>query len=81
MGLLSMPWSGLLRVFEEVAAKAEDELYSVDNVKAELIALHRRFEAGGMSEEEFDRLEVEILQRLKANEAHQRSHARARRSA
>ena len=44
MGLLSAPFRGLLRVFEEVAQRAEHELYDDDAVKAELLDLYQRLE-------------------------------------
>jgi hypothetical protein len=64
MGLLTAPFRGLLRVFEEVAERAEQELYDEDGVKAELTDLYRRLEAGSLSEEAFALREAELVDKL-----------------
>jgi len=70
MGLLSAPFRGLLRVFEEVAQRAEHELYDDDAVKAELLDLYQRLEAGSLGSDEFERREAELVARLEEIEAH-----------
>ncbi len=72
MGLLSLPFRGLLRIFEEVADRAEKELYDEDAVKAELTDIYMRLEAGSLTEEEFDRREAELVERLGEIEEHQK---------
>jgi len=64
MGLLSAPFSGLLRVFKEVAQRAEDELYDGDAIRAQLIEIYTQLEAGSLSEEEFGRQEAALVARL-----------------
>ncbi len=64
MGLVTAPFRGLLWVFEEIAERAEKELYDEDAVKAELMEIYRKLEAGSLSEEEFNRLEAELVERL-----------------
>ncbi|MBI5525149.1 MAG: gas vesicle protein GvpG [Deltaproteobacteria bacterium] len=70
MGLLTAPFRGLLWVFEEVAEQADQEMYNDDAVRAELTDLYHRLEAGTLSEEEFDRREAELVERLEEIEAH-----------
>lgn len=70
MGIFSAPFRGLVRVFEEIADRAEQELYNEDAVKAELMAIYKQLEAGTMSEEEFEKREAELVERLEAIEAH-----------
>lgn len=79
MGLLSAPFRGLFLLFEEIADRAEKELYDEDGVKAELTELYRRLEAGSLSEDEFGRREAELVLRLEEIEEHKergRSHGR-----
>jgi hypothetical protein len=76
MGLLSMPFRGLLRVFEEVADRAEHELYDEDAVKAELTDIYRKLEAGSLTEEEFGRREAELVKRLEEIEEHNKRRGR-----
>lgn len=70
MGLLSTPLNGLLRIFEEVADRAEQEIFNEDAVKAELMSLHASLEAGTISEEEFEEKELMLVERLQEIEAH-----------
>ena len=79
MGLISAPVRGLLWVFEEIAKRAEQELYDEDAVKAELTELYHKLEASAISEEEFGRREAELVTRLHVIEAHK--HRRRRRGA
>jgi len=71
MGILSAPFRGLLRVFDEVAAQAEREMYDDGAVRAELSALYLKLESHAITEEEFDAREAELVQRLEEIEAHQ----------
>ena len=72
MGLLTAPFRGLLRVFEEVADRAEQELYDDDAVKAELTELYFSVENGSLSEKQFERREAELVQRLEEIQERQR---------
>lgn len=64
MGILSAPVNGLLRVFEEIAQRAESEIYDDEAVKAELTALYSKFEAGAISEKDFEEQEMALALRL-----------------
>ena len=75
MGILSTPFRGLIKVFEEIAGRAEEELYNEDAVKAELMALYRKLEAGALSEEDFEQQEAQLVQRLEEIEEHKKARA------
>ena len=64
MGLVTAPFRWLLRVFEEVADRAEQELNNEDAIKDELMELYRRLEAGLLSEEDFAQREADLVRRL-----------------
>ncbi len=64
MGLVTAPLRGLLWVFEEIADRAEKELYDEDAVKAELMEIYRKLEAGSLTEDDFNRREAELVERL-----------------
>lgn len=72
MSLLNVLFLGLPSVFEEVAERAEQELYNDDAVRAELTDLYLRLEARTLSEEEFGQREAELVQRLEEIEERQR---------
>lgn len=66
-GLLTLPLApirGVVWVADQLAAVAEQELYNPDAIYAELRELSAELEAGRISEEEFDRAEDLLLQRL-----------------
>jgi hypothetical protein len=75
MGVLTIPFRGLLRVFDEVAEQAEQELYNEDAVKAELMDLYQRLEAGSLSEQDFGQHEAELVQRLEEIEERKKRRA------
>ena len=64
--------SGLMSLFREIARQADDSLYDEAGVMAQLGALHQRFEAGALSEEEFDEQELALVERLETIEARKR---------
>lgn len=72
MGFLSAPFRGLVKVFEEIAERAEGELYNEDAIKAELMDLYKKLESGVINEEEFGPREAELVERLEAIEEHKR---------
>lgn len=76
MGLLFAPFRGLIRVFEEVADRVEQELYDEDAVKAELTDIYMRLEAGSLTEEEFGKREAELVKRLDEIEKHNKRRGR-----
>ncbi|MDQ1049807.1 gas vesicle protein GvpG [Streptomyces sp. V4I2] len=71
MGLISevlllpfAPVRGSAWVIRQVLSEAERLYYDPAAVRAELAQLEERLEAGEIDEEEFDRLEDELLDRL-----------------
>ncbi|KFF95978.1 gas vesicle protein GvpG [Streptomyces europaeiscabiei] len=58
------PVRGSLWAVRQVVAEAERQYYDPAAVRAELARLEQRLEAGEIDEEEFDRLEDELLDRL-----------------
>ncbi|MCS0638545.1 gas vesicle protein GvpG [Streptomyces sp. LP05-1] len=71
MGLLgevlmlpAAPMRGAAWVLRQVVAEAERLYYDPSTIQRELAALNQRLEAGEVSEEEFDRLEDELLARM-----------------
>ena len=76
MGLVTAPFRGLLWVFEEIAERAEKELYDEDAVKAELMEIYRKLEAGSLSEAEFNRREAELVERLEKIDARKKQRRR-----
>lgn len=71
MGLLSellklpaAPVRGPLWVLRQVVAEAERRYYDPGEVQRELAALAARMDAGDIDQEEFDRREDELLDRL-----------------
>ncbi|MEU6708823.1 gas vesicle protein GvpG [Streptomyces wuyuanensis] len=71
MGLLgellllpAAPVRGTFWVLRQVADEAERRYYDPSTIRRELAQLERRLEAGEIDEEEFDRREDELLDRL-----------------
>ncbi|MFD5265011.1 gas vesicle protein GvpG [Streptomyces sp. NPDC058335] len=71
MGLISevlllpfAPVRGTSWVIQQVVQEAERIYYDPATVRAELSRLEERLESGEITEEEFDRLEDELLDRL-----------------
>ncbi|GAA3819852.1 gas vesicle protein GvpG [Streptomyces phyllanthi] len=58
------PVRGSLWAVRQVLAEAERIYYDPAAVRADLARLEQRLEAGEISDEEFDRLEDELLDRL-----------------
>lgn len=67
------PMRGTAWVLEQVLLTAEREYYDPEPVRRELVALERELLAGRMEEEEFDRREDELLDRLQWLESYQRN--------
>jgi Gas vesicle protein G len=66
-GLLTLPLApvrGVVWVADKLVAVAEEEFYDVDAIYAELRELSADLEAGRLTEDEFDRAEDVLLQRL-----------------
>ncbi|WP_030746259.1 gas vesicle protein GvpG [Streptomyces sp. NRRL F-5135] len=58
------PVRGTVWVLDQVLATAERETYDPEHVRAELAELERKLLDGRVTEEEFDRREDELLDRL-----------------
>ncbi|MFF5563031.1 gas vesicle protein GvpG [Streptomyces sp. NPDC012623] len=65
------PVRGTLWVLDQTVLAAEREYYDPDPVRKELAELERELLSGGITEEEFDQREDELLDRLEEIEAHQ----------
>jgi len=76
MGLISLPFRGLFRMFEEVAEHAERELYDESATTAALAELYRQLEAGTISEDDFGHREAEIVERLEVIAAREQRRSR-----
>ncbi len=66
-GLLTLPLApvrGVAWIADKLVAVAEDQLYDPDAIYAELRELAADLDEGRISEEEFDRAEDVLLQRL-----------------
>lgn len=64
MRFLSLPFRGLVWVFEEVATQAERTLYDEDSLRHALADLYRELESGAIDEATFSAQEAELAQRL-----------------
>ena len=62
--LLAAPGNGLMFVFKELARKAQEEWLDDDGLKKELHEMYALFEAGRISEREFEEKEYRIVERL-----------------
>lgn len=67
-----MLFNGFMYIVEEIATRAEHELYNEEAVRDELVAIYRALESGTMTEEQFDAQEAELLERLEVIETRQR---------
>ena len=66
-GLLLLPLApvrGTAWVAEQLAEEADRQLYDEDNIKRQLVQLEIDQEDGAISEEERERMERELLERL-----------------
>ncbi len=77
MGILMAPFHGLMAIFQEVADRAEAEMYDDEAVRAELVSLYQSLEAGSITSDEFDAREVKLVERLEEIERHKREQAQA----
>ncbi|WP_405774399.1 gas vesicle protein GvpG [Streptomyces sp. NBC_00859] len=66
------PVRGTAWVIDQVMLTAEQEYYDPEPVRQELAALEKELLSGGIGEDEFDRREDELLDRLEWLEANQR---------
>lgn len=66
------PVRGSLWVIDQVIVTAEREYYDPESVRRELAVLERELLAGQIGDEEFDRREDELLDRLEECETRRR---------
>jgi hypothetical protein len=59
------PIRGITWIAEQVLEQAEGELYDEDKIRGRLMELEMRYDAGEISEAEYDAEENELLERLK----------------
>lgn len=56
--------NSLTRIAKIVQRQMEEELFNPDQIKEDLMKLQLRFELDEIDEEEYDRLETALLERL-----------------
>lgn len=61
---LAGPFKGVLWIVKTLAEHAEQEFYSEDNIRKDLLKLEQQYELGKITLEEFESAEGELLQRL-----------------
>lgn len=67
-----MFFKGLFFIFKEIAKRVEEELTDEESVKRELVELYRMLETGRITEEEFEKREGELIERLEEIEEYKR---------
>lgn len=79
MGLISQlltlplaPVRGAVWVMDQVVLTAEQQYYDPEPVRQQLAALEQELLDGGITEEEFDRREDDLLDELEWRQAYQR---------
>ncbi|MFG3045029.1 gas vesicle protein GvpG [Streptomyces sp. NPDC048241] len=72
------PVRGSLWVIDQVLSAAEEEYYDPEPVRRELAALEKQLTSGEISDEEYDRREDELLDRLDEIDAHRRENGGSR---
>jgi hypothetical protein len=71
---LATPLAGVGFVLRQVGNMAEQELYSVERIREELLLLQLRLEEGNITEDEFRAQEADVMVRLRtARERQQRA--------
>lgn len=62
--LIKLPAKGLISVFEKIYDMAQAELHDETKIKEELLRLQALYEIDQVAEEEFQKKEAELLERL-----------------
>lgn len=62
--LIGLPAKGLMGIFKRIAEMAEEEANDVSKIKEDLLRNQTLFETDEISEEEFEKREAELLERL-----------------
>ena len=72
--ILLSPAKGLFYIFKQIHKAAEEEFLNEENVSAELSELYMMLETGKITEEEFNKRESELLNRLEQIEEYKKKH-------
>ncbi len=64
--LIGLPAKGFVSIFKKIYEMAEAELTDESKIKEELLRLQTMYEIDQISEEEYQKKEVELLERLTA---------------
>ena len=72
--ILLSPAKGLFYIFKQIHKAAEEEFLDEENITAELSELYMMLETGKITEEEFDKKESELLNRLEQIEEYKKKH-------
>ena len=62
--LFKLPAKGFMGIFKKIAEMAEAELTDESKIKEELLLLQTLYETDQISEEEYEKKEAELLERL-----------------
>jgi Gas vesicle protein G len=62
--LIGLPAKGLVGILKKIAELAEAELTDESKIKEELLLLQTLYETDQISEEEYEKKEAELLERL-----------------
>jgi uncharacterized membrane protein len=73
---ISLPLAGFRFVLGQVQQMAERELLDEDRIREELLLLHVRLDDGEITEEEYLRLEADIMARLRLAREYRERQAR-----
>ena len=72
--VLLSPAKGLFYIFKQIHKAAEEEFLNEENISAELSELYMMLETGKITEEEFNKRESELLNRLEQIEEYKKKH-------
>lgn len=64
--LLTLPFKGFMGIFRAIKEKVDDELYNEAKPQQELLEAQTLLDMGEINEEEYQKREVRILERLEA---------------
>lgn len=74
--ILLSPVKGLFYIFKQIHHAAEEEFLNEEGVSAQLSELYMMLETGKITEEEFDKQELVLLDRLDQIEEYKKRHFR-----
>lgn len=70
--ILFSPFKSLSYIFKQIHKAAEDEFLNEENITVQLSELYMMLETGKITEEEFDKKESELLNRLEQIEEYKK---------